>query len=195
VLAHPLDTYQDIKHLKQSSWWMAILLYLVAFVVSVFEIYNTGFIFQTVNLSNFYVFMYAATFFGSLGLFVFSNYLVATITNGEGFFKDVFIATSHALVPYLIITPILTILSNGLTFNEMIVYQLLDNLRYAWPIILVVLMVKEVHNYDVKGLIKNILLTLFTMLMMVLVAFLLYALFSQLANYIESVIQEVILRG
>ena len=195
VLAHPLDTYQDIKHLKQSSWWMAILLYLVAFVVSVFEIYNTGFIFQTVNLSNFYVFMYAATFFGSLGLFVFSNYLVATITNGEGFFKDVFIATSHALVPYLIITPILTILSNGLTFNEMIVYQLLDNLRYAWPIILVILMVKEVHNYDVKGLIKNILLTLFTMLMMVLVAFLLYALFSQLANYIESIIQEVILRG
>ena len=195
ILAHPLDTYQDIKHLKQSSWWMAILLYLFAFVVSVFEIYNTGFIFQTVNLSNFYVVMYAATFFGSLGLFVFSNYLVATITNGEGFFKDVFIATSHALVPYLIITPILTILSNGLTYNEMIVYQLLDNLRYAWPIILVVLMVKEVHNYDVKGLIKNILLTLFTMLMMVLVAFLLYALFSQLANYIESIIQEVILRG
>jgi hypothetical protein len=195
ILAHPLDTYQDIKHLKQSSWLMATILYLLALIASVFEIYNTGFIFQTVNLNQFHLVIYASTFLGGLGLFVFSNYLVATITNGEGFFKDVFIATSHALVPYLIITPILAILSNGLTFNELIVYQLLDNLRYAWPAILIILMVKEVHNYDVKGLVKNLLLTFFTMLMLVLVAFLLYALFGQLINYLESIIQEVMLRG
>ncbi|MFZ9782461.1 MAG: hypothetical protein ACO3C8_04510, partial [Bacilli bacterium] len=143
----------------------------------------------------FNVLIYSLTFLGSIGLFIFSNYLVATITNGEGFFKDVYLATAHALIPYLWVTPILAIVSNGLSYNEVIVYQLLDGLRYVWPAILVVLMIMEVHNYDVKGLIKNIFLTLFTMMMLVLIGFLLYVLAAQVVNYIESIIQEVLLRG
>jgi len=195
VLAHPLDTYQDIKHLKQSSWLTATLLYLTVLVVGVFEIYTTGFIFQTVNLNQFSLLIYSFTVIGGLFLFVFSNYLIATITNGEGFFKDVYLATAHALIPYIILTPVLAIISNGLTYNEWIVYQLLDGLRYLWSGILIILMIKEVHNYDVKALIKNLFLTLFTMMMLVFIGFLLYVLTAQLWNYVESIIQEVILRG
>jgi hypothetical protein len=120
---------------------------------------------------------------------------VATITNGEGFFKDVYVSTAHALIPYIILTPILAIISNGLTYNEWIVYQLLDGLRFIWSGALIVLMIKEVHNYDVKALLKNIFLTFFTMVMLVLIGFLMYVLTAQLWNYVESIIQEVILRG
>ena len=195
VLAHPLDTYQDIKHLRKSSWLTATLLYLTVLIVSVLEIYTTGFIFQTVNLNQFHLLIHSFTVLGGLFLFVFSNYLVATISNGEGFFKDVYVATAHALIPYIILTPILAIISNGLTYNEWIVYQLLDGLRYLWSGILIVLMIKEIHNYDVKALLKNIFLTMFTMVMLILIGFLLYVLTTQLWNYVESIIQEVILRG
>ncbi len=195
VLAHPLDTYQDIKHLRKSSWLTATLLYLTVLIVNVLEIYTTGFIFQTVNLNQFHLLIHSFTVLGALFLFVFSNYLVATITNGEGFFKDVYVATAHALIPYIILTPILAIISNGLTYNEWIVYQLLDGLRYLWSGALIVLMIKEIHNYDVKALLKNIFLTMFTMVMLILIGFLLYVLTTQLWNYVESIIQEVILRG
>ena len=195
VIGHPLDTYQDIKHLKKSSWLTATLLYLTVLVSSVFEIYTTGFIFQTVNLNQFHLLIHAVTLLGSIAIFIFSNYLVATITNGEGFFKDVYVSTAHALIPYIILTPILAIISNGLTYNEWIVYQLLDGLRFIWSGALIVLMIKEVHNYDVKALLKNIFLTFFTMLMLVLIGFLMYVLTAQLWNYVESIIQEVILRG
>ena len=195
VIGHPLDTYQDIKHLKKSSWLTATLLYLTVLVSSVFEIYTTGFIFQTVNLNQFHLLIHAVTLLGSIAIFIFSNYLVATITNGEGFFKDVYVSTAHALIPYIILTPILAIISNGLTYNEWIVYQLLDGLRFIWSGALIVLMIKEVHNYDVKALLKNIFLTFFTMVMLVLIGFLMYVLTAQLWNYVESIIQEVILRG
>ncbi len=195
VLAHPLDTFQDIKHLRKSSWLTATLLYLTVLIVSVLEIYTTGFIFQTVNLNQFHLLIHSFTVLGGLFLFVFSNYLVATITNGEGFFKDVYVATAHALIPYIILTPILAIISNGLTYNEWIFYQLLDGLRYLWSGALIVLMIKEIHNYDVKALLKNIFLTMFTMVMLILIGFLLYVLTTQLWNYVESIIQEVILRG
>jgi hypothetical protein len=195
VIAHPLDTYQDIKHLKKSSWITATLLYLTVLFVSVFEIYNTGFIFQTVNLNQFHLLIHSMTLLGGIFIFIFSNYLVATITNGEGFFKDVYVSTAHALIPYIIVTPILAIISNGLTYNEWIVYQLVDGLRFVWSGALIVLMIKEVHNYDVRALFKNMFLTLFTMVMLVLIGFLMYVLTSQLWNYVESIIQEVILRG
>ena len=195
VLAHPLDTYQDIKHLKKSSWFTATLIYLSVLMASIFAIYTTGFIFQTVNLNQFNLVLYSLTVLGALLLFVFSNYLVATITNGEGFFKDVYLATAHALIPYVILTTLLSIMSNGLSYNEIIVYQLLDGLRYAWSGVLIVLMIKEVHNYDVKSLVNNIFLTLFTMVMIVFIGFLMYVLTSQLWSYIESIIAEVLLRG
>jgi hypothetical protein len=195
VLAHPLDTYQDIKHLKKSSWWTATLIYISVLVASVFSIYTTGFIFQTDNLNQFNLLLHTVTLLGSLLLFVFSNYLVATITNGEGFFKDVYLTTAHALIPYVILTPLLSIISNGLSYNELIVYQLLDGLRFVWSGLLVVLMIKEVHNYDVKGVLKNIFLTLFTMMMIFFIGFLMYVLTSQLWAYVESIITEVLLRG
>jgi hypothetical protein len=195
VLSHPFDTYQDIKHLKKSSVLTATTLYLLVVMVSIIDIYGKGFIFQTVNLATFHLGFYVTTFLGGFGLFVFANYLVATITNGEGWLKDVYIATAHALVPYLVLTPILTVISNGLTYNEIIVYQIIDTLRYGWSAVLIILMIKEVHNYDVKGLLKNIFLTFFTMLMMLLVGFLLYVLTAQVVNYIEGIIREVMLRG
>jgi hypothetical protein len=195
VIGHPLDTYQDIKHLKKSSWLTGTLLYLTVLVSSVIEIYTTGFIFQTVNLNQFHLLIHAVTLLGGIAIFIFSNYLVATITNGEGFLKDVYVSTAHALIPYIILTPILAIISNGLTYNEWIVYQLLDGIRFIWSGALIVLMIKEVHNYDVKALLKNIFLTFFTMVMLVLIGFLMYVLTAQLWNYVESIIQEVILRG
>jgi hypothetical protein len=56
-------------------------------------------------------------------------------------------------------------------------------------------MMKEVHNFDIRALIKNILLTLFVMMMIVLVLFLLYVLGSQLVNFIEGIIREALLRA
>jgi hypothetical protein len=195
IFAHPIDTYQDIKHLKQSSWLTASLIYLAVLLMSVVEIYGTGFIFQTVSLTNFNLSVHVVTVLGGIGLFILSNYLVATITNGEGWFKDIYLATAHALLPYVVITPILTILSNGLTYNEWIVYQLIDGLRYVWSAGLIILMIKEVHNYDVRGLLQNIFLTIFTAIMTLLVGFLLYVLTAQVINYVESIIREVLLRG
>jgi hypothetical protein len=195
ILVHPLDTYQDIKHLKKSSVTIATIIYLLVLIVSVFEVYATGFIFSTVDLNNFHLGVFSVTLLGGIGLFILANYLVATITNGEGWLKDIYIATAHALVPYLILTPILTIVSNALTYNEIVVYQIIDIVRYAWSAILIVLMIKEIHNYTIGQLIKNIFLTIFTLLMIVLVGFLLYVLTAQVFNFIEGIIREVILRG
>jgi hypothetical protein len=163
--------------------------------IALLEVYGTGFIFSSINLNTFNVFNYSAFVLGGLLLFVFSNYLVATITDGEGWFKDGFIATSYALTPFILITPMMIGLSHVLTYNEIIIYQILDFLRWGWSGLLIVLMIKEIHNFDMKALFKNILLTIFVMMMIVLVLFLLYVLGSQLVNFVEGIIREALLRA
>lgn len=195
MVGHPLDTYQDIKFAKKSSLLAAGLLYAAVLAVSLIEVYGTGFIFARYDINTFNVWGYSAIILGGIATFVLSNYLVATISDGEGWLKDIVLSTSYALTPYLAITPIMILVSHVLTANELIVYQILDGLRYGWSAILVVLMVKEIHNFDLKALIKNLLLTAFTMVLLVLVAFLLYVLTSQVYNFIEGVIREVLLRA
>jgi len=195
ILVHPFDTYQDIKHAHKSSIKSALLILLIFWIVGVLEVYGTGFIFSSIILADFNLLLYSVSHLGIVGLFIFANYLVATISNGEGWLKDIVIATAYALTPWILITPMMTILSNVLTYNEMIMYTFLDQIRLGWTLVNLVFMIKEIHNFQVKPLLKNIALTIFTMVMIVLIGFLLYLLGLQVVNYIEGIIREVMLRG
>jgi hypothetical protein len=64
-----------------------------------------------------------------------------------------------------------------------------------WCGVILVIMVKEIHNYTVSETVRNILATLFTMAIFMLSGYILYVLFSQLYEFVLAIIQEVGLRG
>jgi hypothetical protein len=127
-------------------------------------------------------------------LFVFSNYLISTLNNGEGWFKDVYISTAYALMPYVLFTIPIVLLSNIMTTNEIFIYQALTFIRNGWSILLIVIMIKEIHGYSLSELIKNIILTVFTMVMISLILFLIYVLLNQMFDYVIGILREVLLR-
>ena len=53
-------------------------------------------------------------------------------------------------------------------------------------------MIFEIHNFSVGELIKNVLLTIFTMIVIVAVLLLVYLLVLQMWDYIVSIFKEVI---
>ncbi|MDD4988659.1 MAG: YIP1 family protein, partial [Candidatus Izemoplasmatales bacterium] len=133
-------------------------------------------------------------FFGIFGLFVFSNYLIATLSDGEGWLKDVFIASTYALSPLVVGILPLILLSNVLTQNEMVIYDLVVLVMLGWTAILVFLGIKEIHNYEIGETIKNLLMTAFTMLIILLILFIIYVFGSQLWDFVASWVKEVIHR-
>jgi hypothetical protein len=66
---------------------------------------------------------------------------------------------------------------------------------WVWVGIMLFVMVSEIHNYTFKETVKNVVLTLFTMALLVLVGYILYVLFGQLFDFITAILQEVRLRG
>ncbi|MBN1954576.1 MAG: DUF1282 family protein [Anaerolineae bacterium] len=124
-----------------------------------------------------------------------ANYLVSTISDGEGRMRHVFIGSAYALFPYALFALPLALVSNLLSTNEVFLYTFSLNLIWAWVGLMLFLMVKEIHNYSFGETIRNVLLTLFTMAVMMLTGYILYVLFVQLIDFVTALLNEVRLRG
>jgi hypothetical protein len=194
MFRHPIDTYYEIKHRQKSSYLTASLIFAGVVIVSIVGVYLTSFVFTRNDVTSFNFLRYTAIILGLIILFIFSNYLISTLNNGEGWFKDIYISTAYALIPYVLFTIPIVLLSNVMTQNEVFIYQALLFIRNGWSLLLIVIMIKEIHGYSLSELIKNILLTIFTMVMISLILFLIYVLFNQMIDYVVGIIREVLLR-
>ena len=56
------------------------------------------------------------------------------------------------------------------------------------------LSIKEINDYSVKDTVKIIGLTLFTILIAVLLAFIIYVLWSQVFEFLQAIVGEVVYR-
>jgi tetratricopeptide (TPR) repeat protein len=193
-LKHPIDSFYYRKYENYLSITSASILYVLMFLEYLYAQYQTGFIFNSNSIEHTSLIILITKFFGPIILFIISNYLVSSINDGEGRFKDIYIGTIYSLVPYWLFLLPLTWVSRILTFNEAFIYSFSLEIMICWSAVIVFIMIKELHGYTISETIRNILLTLFCMIISVLVIFILYVLFKQLIDFVYSVIQEVILR-
>jgi uncharacterized BrkB/YihY/UPF0761 family membrane protein len=99
------------------------------------------------------------------------------------------------MTPYLVAALPLQIITNVLVQNEAFVYHFPMLLVIGWSAILFFMMVQEMHNYSFKETVKNLLITLFTICLFLLIGFIVYLLFGQLRDFVVSIVQEVAIRG
>ena len=81
-----------------------------------------------------------------------------------------------------------------LTSNEQFIITLLNLMIYVWVILLALLGMKEVNNYTGKETFKVICLTIFTILIVALLIFIIYVLWAQVFEFISAVFGEVVYR-
>ena len=122
------------------------------------------------------------------------NYLICTINEGEGTIKKIYTYFCYSLLPYIVLTPINFVLSHVLTNNEQFLVTLVNVIIYAWVLILAILAIKEVNNYTAKETAKIIFLTIFTILIVALLIFIIYVLWAQVFDFISAVFGEVVYR-
>lgn len=194
MLRHPIDGYWELEAEGKASVWSATVLLGWLFFVRIFELYQTNFLFAGADPSQINLFTEAFKTFIPFFGWIISNYLVSAINDGEGKFRDIYKGTIYALSPYLIFGIPLTVLSRGLTEMEKVIYDFSMGGIILWCGFLLFIMVKEIHGYELVETVKNILLTLFGMLMMAVIAFILFGLSSQVTDFIYSIYQEVKIR-
>lgn len=192
----PADSFYYLKRDLRGSLGFALLVYLWVVVVRVLTLYVTAFPFSPYTYpSEIRVENEIVTVVVLLFLWNTANYLVSTITNGEGRVRDVVIGTAYSLFPYVLFALPIALLSNVLTLNEVFVFSFSQDLMWAWTALMLFIMVKEVHNYTFGETVRTILLTLFTMAMIALTVYILYILFGQVFDFILTLVRELRIAG
>lgn len=192
VIKRPNDMFFGIKRYNSASYLSGFIVFFLFIVVYLINVYATGFLFRETNLNN--IIIQLSMVIGIFFLYVVVNYLVSTLNDGEGRFKDVLISTSYVLVPFILFTLPMTFLSNFLTYNESFIFSFYHQIILGWTIILIVLSIKSVHNYTFWETVKNIMIIIFGMFILVLIGLLIYSFLGQLIEFILSIIKEVIYR-
>lgn len=195
-IRYPADSFYYIKKDLRGSLRFAGLIYAWVIGVRLLSLYLTGFPFNSypapvyIRAENEIVISVLL-----LALWNAANYLVSTISDGEGRVRDVIIGSAYSLFPYALLALPIALISNVLTLNEIFIFSFSLNLVWAWTGMMLFIMVKEIHNYSFSETVRNVLITLFTMALFVLTGYILYVLFNQLFDFISAILQEVRLRG
>jgi len=193
-LKNPSDASYEIKRKNKVSTFNATLLLLIYFGFYILYIYQLGFLFNPRNISNINLLEEILVVFLPLFLWVGSNYLVGSIREGEGRLKDVYVTSIMSLSPYFITLPFIALFSRGLTFNEVFLIEFSQFVALFITVIYFFFMVKETHNYTIKETISSILISIFTMIMILLGGFIVYILLSELGTLIVDLVLEVYYR-
>ncbi|KMJ58908.1 hypothetical protein AB685_07470 [Bacillus sp. LL01] len=194
-LRHPIDSFYYVKRVRKVSVLSATILYIILYIEYLIMNNFTGFIFRggtTNEQINFG--LEFLTLFVPIILFIVANYLVSTINDGEGKFSDIYIGTIYSLAPVILFIIPITLMSNVLTLNELFLYVFSMQVMVGWSLVILFIMVKEIHAFEFLETIRNILMTIFCMIIIVLVCFIIYVLMDQVIDFVTAIIQEVILR-
>lgn len=195
MLTKPNDTLYDIKFLQKIRFSTGLIFFALFVVINILcDTVVTAYIFRTQLDSQVNIVFELLKWGLIIILIVIGNFLVSSLQKGEGFFRDIFIGTMVAFAPILLFKLPLSIVTNILTFNEAYIFDLVNILLWAWSIFNVILVFKSVHNYTVKELIVNIVLTLVAVIILVFLFLMVYILFMQFWQFIVGLIKEAMLR-
>lgn len=194
VIFRPFDGFWDLKHEKRGSLSAAFVLFGAWLFIEALSYRYTGVVVYIVNWEYFNVwrsiFMTAVPFL----LWCAANWCLTTLMDGKGTLKDIFIASSYALTPYVIINPILIILSNILTTDELPFYSFLYYVSAVWFFFLMLAAMMQTHEYSFGKAVFSSFLTLVGIGIMIFLFFILFSLLSDSVAYFVALYKEVVFR-
>ena len=168
LMFHPFDAFYDLKHEKRGSV-RAAFVFLALTVVSLFyRSVGTGYV---MNPQGQYstIFMQLLVVVVPVLLFVLANWCLTTLFEGEGSFRDIFVAVGYSVLPIPLTMIPTTIASNFVLVSETDILTLITTLGFIWAGLLIFFGMMVTHDYSIS---KNILTTLGTIVGMVFIMFL-----------------------
>ena len=190
LIFHPFDGFWDLKHEKRGSVRAGMTILAATIAVFYYQAIGKGYILNPQG--NYSSLIAVALSVGlPLALFMVANWCLTTLFDGEGSFKDIFIASTYSLVPTILIMIPTTIASNFILSTEADILTLLNTVAFIWLGMLLFFGMMVTHDYSMG---KNVLITLSTILGMVCIMFialLFSTLLGKLVSFVTNIVTEI----
>ena len=124
-------------------------------------------------------------------LWVVANWCLTTLFDGEGSFKDIFIACCYSLLPLVLLIIPATIYSNIATVAELDIVTFVGNIGFIWAGLLIFCGMMVTHDYTLG---KNFIISLSTIVGMAFIMFigiLFTTLLGKIVSFVSNIIVEI----
>ena len=190
VIFHPFDGYWDLKHEKRGSLRAALTLLALTVAVFAYQAVGQAYIFNSRGGVT-SILMQLTGLLVPLLLYCAGNWCLTTLFEGEGSFKDIFIASCYSLTPIILLIPISTIITHFVTNAETGFVSLINGICYVWLFMLLFFGTMTTHDFTMS---KNMIMTIFTVVTMCVIMFvtvLFSSLLVKMVGFVSNIVTEI----
>ncbi|MBO5338516.1 MAG: YIP1 family protein [Clostridia bacterium] len=193
LMFHPFDGFWDLKKEKRGSVRASIIFLAITVVAFYYQGIGKGYYYAPQGTSA-TIISQAATVLVPFFLFVISNWCFTTLFDGEGSFKDIFVATSYSLFPLPVLVIISTALTHVLVGTESQIPTLILTVGYIYMAFLIIIGMQVTHDYSTGKNIVTIVATIAGMVIILFIVVLFTTLISKMASFVTTITSELSLR-
>ena len=124
-------------------------------------------------------------------LWIIANWCLTTLFDGEGSFKDIYIATCYSLMPLVLIMIPTTIVSNFLVTEELDILSVINAFAFIWAGLLIFLGMMVTHDYSMLKNVGTTLGTIVGMVCIMFIAILFSTLLGKLVSFVTNIVTEL----
>ena len=164
-------------------------------MTAVISFVGTGFIFNHNRLERLNIFLLLGVTLGGFLLFFIANLAVCSLMNDcEGKTRELFIVTSHALLPAILARLAVVVVSNFVNLQMGVFLNMLSTVGVMWSVILLFMGQMQVNRISVKRTLLNLLLSVLVLVIIVVLLVLLYSLYQQINVFFTTLYNEIMFR-
>ena len=187
---HPFDGFWDLKHEKRGSVRAASTILGITILATFYNSIGKGYLF---NPEDKYSTIFVSIISIAIPVILWSvaNWCLTTLFDGEGSFKDIYIATCYSLSPLPIFMIVSTVLTNVMTTSEGSMVNLLITIGFIWTVMLLFFGTLVTHDYSLGKNVITILGTILAMVVIMFVIILFSSLVMKMITFVIAIFKEV----
>lgn len=194
IYSHPFDGFWFLKSQRRATYKTCLVLLMFLIVTTSVRIYTTGYIFSSVSLENFSVWLLSAVIVGLIMLYCISNWALTTLLEGKGSFREIFTSVMYALTPVILINIPMAILSNVITNEEASFYEFVNVITIIWVLALLLIANMQIQDFTMTKSILTFVTTIAIMIVIAVLGILFINLCQQVYVWVLSVVREIAYR-
>ena len=193
IFGHPFDGFWDLKHENRGSVRGATFWVVLAVLSFTYQSVRQAYLFNPTGATS-SIFTQAISILMPLFLWVTANWCLTTLMDGEGSYKDIYVATGYSLapLPFLVIPSVL--LTHIFSLNEAGIVSLLVTFAWIWVGLLVFCGMMITHNYTLFSNFLTCIGTIVGAAFIMFVGLLFTGLIQKIVGFISSIVSELSLR-
>lgn len=195
VMLHPVQGFEELRYEGKGRVADAIVLLLAFTAVQMLQPVLVGFLYESAPLEQV---RWGAVIGNSLLpwlLWSVVGYGMAAIADGEGRFRDICISAAYCLLPLIVFSLPLALLTRIMTLQEANFYGLAQTVLAIWTVLLMFFQVKETNDFEAGKALRLFCFTALGCVTVVGLFLIFYGLGAQMIEFVVQLVKEDLLYG